>query len=154
MAWQDNALVFWSSNNGVSWNKISDHNREDLDISFERIERKNRMVSGTLRRYSVAKKRTFSLSWSNFPSKISPSFGGKQGVGTVDGGWAGEDIEAFHASTDGSFLMKLRKGIDEPKAITDGTIEVVTVMIAEFSKTVVSRGVVDFWNLTVVLEEV
>lgn len=153
MTWKDNAAMWWSLD-GTTWNKISDHNRQPLDISFERIETKNRMADGTLRRYSVAKKRTISVNWEMFPSKITPSYAGKTGIGTVDAGWAGENIEAFYNANDGKFFVKLRRGIDEAKAISDGTIEVLSVMITDFSKTIEKRGVVDFWSLSVTLEEV
>jgi len=153
MSWKDNAIMWWSLD-GTTWNKISDHNRAPLDISFERFGTDNRMVDATLRRYSVAKKRTFSLSWTTFPSKINPTYLGRTGLGTVDGGWAGEDIEAFYKANDGAFFVKLRKGTDEAKAIADGTIEVVTVMITEFSKSIEKRGVVDLWSLDITLEEV
>ena len=154
MAWTDNAIVWFSSDNGVTWNKITDHNRQPLAIDFERIETKNRMADGTLRRYSVVKKRTFSLSWSMLPSKRNTTYNGRTGLTTVDGGWAGEEIEAFYTANDGAFKMKLRKGQDEAKAVTDGTIETVTVMISDFSKTIEKRGVVDLWSLDITLEEV
>lgn len=153
MSWQQNAIMYWSTD-GSTWNKISDHNRSPLDVSWERLERKNRMAGGTLRRYSVAKKRTFTCSWEMFPSKMTPSYDGKTGVGTVDGGWAGENIENFYNTVDGSFWIKLRKGTDESKAIGDGSIEIVKVMFTDFSKSVTKRGIVDFWSLDVSLEEV
>lgn len=153
MSWKDNAIMFWSTDQ-VTWNKISDHNRSPLDISSERFGRENRMANATLRRYTVAKKRTFSVSWNMFPSKITPSYGGKTGLGTVDGGWAGEDIENFYNTVDGRFYMKLRKGTDEAKAANDGTLEVVSVMFTDFSKAIEKRGIVDLWSLDVTLEEV
>lgn len=153
MAWTDNSIVFWSTD-GTVWNKITDHNREPLSISVERFENKKRMVDSTLRRYTVNKKRTFRLSWSMLPSKRNASYGGKIALTTVDGGWAGEDIESFHNLNDGMFYMKIRKGADEAKAITDGTIETVQVMITDFSKDIEKRGVVDLWSLDITLEEV
>lgn len=153
MAWTDNAIMFWSLD-GTTWNKITDHNRDPLSISVERIERKNRMADGTLRRYSVSKKRSFNLSWTMLPSRRNASYAGKTGLTTVDGGWAGEDIENFHNTNDGAFKIKLRKGNDEAKAISDGTLEVVDVMITDFSKDIEKRGVVDFWTLNITLEEV
>jgi hypothetical protein len=107
-----------------------------------------------LRRYSVAKKRTFQFSWTNLPSKRNSSYNGRTGLSTVDDGWAGEEIEAFFIANDGAFQMKLRKGVDEAKASNDATIETVTVMITDFSKSVVKRGVVDLWDLDITLEEV
>lgn len=150
MGWQENAIVYFKD--GSTWMRISDHNRAPLSISVERFETKNRMVDATLRRYTIGKKKTFSLSWSMFPSVAVP---GGAGLGTVDGGWGGSEIEDFHNRTDGSFLMRLRKGKDEAKAITDATIEEYTVMITEFSKDVEKRGkLVDLWSLTLTLEEV
>lgn len=154
MTWTDNAIMFWSSDGGTTWNKVSDHNRDPLGITVERIERKQRMADGTLRRYSVAKKRTFNLSWTNFPSRRNATYNGKTGLSTVDGGWAGEDIENFHNTVDGAFKIKLRKGNDEAKAVSDGTLEIVDVMITDFSKDIERRGIVDFWSLSVTLEEV
>jgi hypothetical protein len=154
MSWQANAIIYSSIDNGTSYQKWSDHNRAPLDISLERFERANRMANGTLRRYSVAKKRTFTISWEMFPSKITPSYLGRTGVGTVDGGYAGEDIQNLYNTQDGSFKIKLRKGDDEAKTSTDATLEVVNVMFTDFSKSIVKRGVVDFWSLSVTLEEV
>jgi len=154
MSWQNNAIMYWSSDGGTTWNMITDHNRQPLAISVERLETKNRMADGTMRRYTVAKKRTFSVSWSDLPAKRNSVYSGKTAVTTVDGGWAGEDIESFHNTTDGAFLIKLRKGVDEAKAANDGTLEVVNVMISDFSKEISKRGVVDLWNLDISLEEV
>lgn len=154
MSWQANAIVYSSIDNGTSYQKWSDHNRNPLDISIERIERVNRMADGTMRRYSVAKKRTFTLSWEMFPSKITSSYLGKTGLATVDGGYAGEDIENLYNTQDGLFKIKLRKGVDEAKTSTDVTLEVVNVMFTDFSKTIEKRGIVDFWSLSVTLEEV
>lgn len=153
MTWKDNAIMYWSVD-GIAWNKITDHNRAPLDISSERFERANRMVNATMRRYTVAKKRTFSCSWDMLPSKTTSSYGGRTGLATVDGGWGGEDIESFYNANNGRFYMKLRKGADEAKAITDGTIEVVQVMFTDFSKSIEKRGIVDFWSLDITLEEV
>jgi len=153
MGWTDNSIMFWSLDE-VTWNKITDHNRSPLDISYQRFGKTNRMADATLRRYSVAKKRTFSCSWTNLPAKRNFSYGGRTALTTVDNGFAGEEIEAFYYAVDGAFKMKLRKGADEAKLINDTTIETVTVMITEFSKTVVKRGIVDLWDVDVTLEEV
>lgn len=153
MGWQDNAIMYWSLD-GTTWNKITDHNRQPLNITYERLGTPNRMVDGTLRRHSIAKKRSFAMAWTMVPAKRNNTYGGKTALTTVDGGWAGEDIENFYNNTDGAFKIKLRKGTDEAKAISDGTIEVVNVMITEYSRTVEKRGVVDLWSLDITLEEV
>ena len=140
MAWTDNAAMFW--HDGTAFRKITDHNRQPLNVNIERIEKKARMANGTLRRYTVAKKRTWSTSWDMIPSTNSKA----NGLTTADGGWAGEEIESFHNSHNDAFQMQLRRG--------DGTTETVTVMVTDFSKDIAKRGVVDFWNLSITLEEV
>lgn len=141
MVWKDNSAMFW--NDGTTFRKITDHNRSPLNVSVERIEKKQRMVNGTLRRYTVAKKRSWAVSWDMLPSKT----GVAGALSTADGGWAGSDIETFHNTTNGEFQMQLRQG--------NGTVETVTVMITDFSKEVVKRGPgIDFWNLSLTLEEV
>jgi hypothetical protein len=132
--------MFWNDN-GI-FRKVSDHGRSSLSQPVERLENKQRMVDGTLRRYSVTKKRTWSCSWDMLPSTNSKA----NGLKTADGGMAGEDIEAFHNSHDGAFDIQLRRG--------DGSVTTATVMISDFSKEVVKRGTVDFWNLDITLEEV
>lgn len=140
MSWTDNTIMRW--HDGTQFRKITDHNRSALDENVERIENKQRMADGTLRRYSVAKKRTWSCSWDNLPSTNSKA----NGLTTADGGWAGEDIETFVDINDGPFQMQLQRG--------DGTTTTVTVMVASFNKTIAKRGIVDLWNLDITLEEV
>lgn len=151
MAWKDNSIMFW--HDGAVFQKVTDHNRSELSVSIERIERMQRMADGTLRRYVVAKKRTWSCSWDNLPSRRNGTLSGKTGLNTVDGGWAGEDIENFHNITDGSFKMKIRGGDDVDKTASDVTLEEVTVMITSFSKDIVKRGVIDLWNVDIELQE-
>ena len=140
MAWTDNAVMFW--HDGTAFRKITDHNRSTLSVSIERIEKKQRMANGTLRRYTVAKKRSWSTSWDMLPSTNTKT----NGLKTADGGYSGEQIEAFHNANNGAFQMQLRRG--------DGTVETVTVMISDFSKEIAKRGVVDFWNINITLDEV
>lgn len=142
MAWTDNSIMFW--HDGTQFRKISDHSRSPLSVSYERIGRDQRMGNGTLRRYTITKKRTWTASWEMLPSTNTPAAGG---MSTADGGYGGLQIEAFHAANDGAFQMQLRRG--------DSTIETVTVMITDFSKEVVKRGPrVDLWNLSITLTEV
>lgn len=142
MSWKTNAMMEWAGN------KITDHNRSPLEISIERIEKKQRMVDGTLRRYTVAKKRTFSCTWEMLPDSNAVA-----GAGTVDGGWAAAQIESFHNSTDGPFTLTLKAGKDI-SLVSDGEESTYEVMISDFSKDIQKRGVVDFWNISITLEEV
>lgn len=142
-----NVAMEWYNDDPLvdDWVKVTDHNRAPIDVAVERIETKERMADGTLRRYVVAKKRSWSTSWTRLPSK-----NGVTGFeDTVDGGLAGEDIEAFHDREDGAFSFRL-VGADGVVVTT------ATVMISEFGKNVVKRspGGIEFWDLSVTLEEV
>lgn len=54
-----------------TWYKITDHNREPIDISPELIQSESRMANGTLKKYVIAKKDKISTSWSFVPTKTS-----------------------------------------------------------------------------------
>lgn len=158
MSWKENTLVHFNIANTLY--KLSDHNRSPLSEDIERIENKKRMADGTLRRYSVAKKRTWSCSWDLLPSTNSVA----TGIKTVDGGMAGEDLERIHNTYNEPFRMILRRGSAKGKTIPtpsepalpyrDNDFYIVNVMISDFSKEVIKRGKVDLWNVSITLEEV
>lgn len=70
MAFQLNAGLEVSID-GTTWYKLSDHNRQPIKITFEVIEKTNRMADGQLRRYVVARKHKITTSWQMFPSSTS-----------------------------------------------------------------------------------
>lgn len=125
------SLMQWSGSS------ITDHNRSELGIDTERIEEKQRMIDATLRKYVVADKRTFSVSWENVPQ--SAGF-------TVDGFWGKNEMEDFYSATPGSFVLRLRFG--------DSTTEEILVMFSKFTASISKRGAYDFWNVSVEFEEV
>ena len=56
---------------------LSDHNRDSLSMSTERIEQRQRMANGTMRSYHIADKLSISISWSMLPSRgfeVIPDF--------------------------------------------------------------------------------
>jgi hypothetical protein len=156
-------MAAWTTNTIMTWagNKITDHGRDTLNESVERIGSDTRTSNGTLRRFHVANKRTWTVSWSNLPS--SNAIAG--GMTTADGGWSGELMEDFYNATPGKFRLVLRRGsangVTQPAGASaagtvfeDANFYGADVMITEFSKEVVKRGKVDLWNLSVTLEEV
>lgn len=159
MSWKDNALIYLRTN-GTTYEKLSDHNRSSLDEDIERIENKKRMADGTLRRYSVVKKRTFSVSWDLLPSSNAVAGSFK----TVDGGMAGEDLERINNTINVPMRMVLRRGsainltlptvTDAQLPYQDANFYICNVMITDFSKEVVKRGKIDLWNVSLILEEV
>lgn len=118
-------------------NKISDHNRGELSVEVERIQEPTRMANGTLRKYIIADKRTFSVSWDGLPHDAGF---------TVDGFWGKNEIEEWYNTVPGQFVLTLHYG--------DGTSETVNVMMSEYSADLGKRGAYDFWNVSVRLEEV
>jgi len=123
----------------MQWNdhKVTDHNRSELSVSVERIENSKRMANGTLRKYVIADKRKFSVSWDNLPDNTA---------WTVDGFWGGRDIENFYNNNAGSFTLKVTNG--------NGSVESFAVVFSDFSKAIHKRGSYDFWSLDVSMEEV
>ena len=118
-------------------NALSDHNRGELNIDYERIETKQRMANGTMRKYVVADKRTFSVSWELLPDGTSD---------TVDGKWGGDAIKSFYDANAGAFTLTIM--------YDNGDDEDVEVMFSDFNYSVAKRGIYNFWNVDVTLEEV
>jgi hypothetical protein len=48
---------------------LSDHNRGEINIGTQRIEKRQRMINGTMRSVHIADKITLSTSWTNLPSR-------------------------------------------------------------------------------------
>ena len=124
-------LMLWSTN------KITDHNRGEVGIDVERIEKKQRLANGTLRKFFIADKRTFQTQWTMVPKLTTQ---------TVDGFYGADDMESFYNSTPGAFTLTLTDG--------DGETNSYSVMFSNFSRTIVKRGNTDFWNVNVTMEEV
>lgn len=75
-----------------SWQRITDHNREPIQVNTEIIESASRMANGTMRKYVVAKKRKISVSWKYVPSNTSEC---------ADGFYGAAWLEAFYQSNAG-----------------------------------------------------
>jgi hypothetical protein len=118
-------------------NAVTDHNRGELAIDYERIETKQRMANGTMRKYVVADKRTFNVSWEDVPNDSNY---------TVDGHWGGDDIKGFYDSNAGAFTLTV--------TYDNGDEDNIEVMFSDFSYVVNKRGLYNFWNVDVTLEEV
>jgi hypothetical protein len=122
---------------------ITDHNRSPLSIDVERIETSTRMANGTMRKYWVADKRTFSCSWEMLPN--SAAF-------TVDGFAGADQIEEIYNTQKGAFALVLTyKG--KPADLNRGD-DTYTVMFTDFSKTLNKRGKFDFYDVSVTMEQV
>ena len=138
-----------SANGGdgsLKYNKVSEHNRSQFDISTDRIEKQQRMSNGTLRKFFIADKKTFTLSWDMLPSYRTF---------TVDGAWGAEDLRTFYSSAQGQSSFNIRVNLAK-----DGTnqesenYEQYNVVFSNCSFTVLKRGTQPFWNVSITLVEV
>lgn len=87
----------------IAYNKISDHNRQPLDISIDEISNSQRTANGTLRKNIIAQKHSFNLSWQDFPNMSTY---------TVDGGWGASQIYDFYLDQKQPFYLKITQKID------------------------------------------
>jgi hypothetical protein len=152
---------------------LSDHNRKDLDFSFDRIEQRERMINGRMRSYHVADKLKLNVSWDMLPSRSfanDPNFATtgatalvKDQKYTADGGAGGVDILDWYKAHPGPFWVYLAydkhsdfKTVGNQYGRLAQYNQVVEMYIADFSYAVVKRGTSthDFWNISVSLEEV
>jgi hypothetical protein len=67
---------------------LTDHNRQPLQINYERIEKSDRMADGTMRRFITANKKKLSTSWSDLPSNSGIEF-------IADGNLGGAFLKSF-----------------------------------------------------------
>ena len=122
--------------NGVA---LTDHNRQPLSVDVNRIESRQRMANGIMRKYFIADKKTFTTSWSDLPTLDTQ---------TVDGFLGAAGIESFYLNNPTSTITL---GVIN----RDATETNYTVMITSFNKTVVKRfGQWETWNVSLSLEEV
>lgn len=123
----------------LNGNRLSDHNRSELGVAYERIENSKRMANGTLRKYVVADKRTFSVSWSNLPHSAQY---------TVDGFWGGEEMHDFYMNEANRGLVTLT--VTRGNGVTTNH----SVVISSFSSQINKRGLYEFWDVSMELEEI
>jgi hypothetical protein len=125
-----------------TWQKLTDHNREPIQIKPEIIESQSRMANGKMRKYVIAQKNNISVSWKYVPSKTSEC---------VDGFYGAAWIESFYKSNASvPIYLKVVSSELDPDiligSIPSGTFstaetgfQVYSVFMTDFSKTVINR---------------
>jgi hypothetical protein len=110
-----NAGLQVSVDNGTTYYTLTDDNRQPIKVTFEVIEKTNRMADGTLRRYVIARKHKLATNWIMVSSKTSL---------TSDGNKAGSWMQSFYeANVFTPVLVKLTSSqINPPSALTAGQI--------------------------------
>lgn len=117
-------------------NDLTEHNRGELSVDIERIENSKRMANGALRKYVIADKKKWSVSW-----KMCPNDSTK----TVDGKWGGADMLNFYNTVPGIFTLVVKNG--------QGVTETYSAVITEFSYNVIKRSNHDAWDISMTFEE-
>jgi hypothetical protein len=137
--------ILWIKSGGTYY-KVSEHNRSEFTISPQRIEKVQRMSNGTLRKFWVADKKTFSLSWDMLPYTTAL---------TVDGGWGAKDLRDFYysATGQGTFDIKVNLATNGTDQSSSG-FEEYTVSIVDASFTVLKRGIEPHWSVSLSMEQV
>lgn len=141
---------------GTNYLYLSDNNRSDLAVSFERIEHRQRMINGTMRSYHIADKKTYSTSWKGLPSRNEHVteynvFSAKDGIG------GGQQILDWYKNYPGSFWVLFVYDVNSDVSQSDikYNIEPVNVFFESFSYNVTKRGTdTDLWDISLSLVEV
>lgn len=142
-------------NLGTDYLYLSDNNRSDLAVSFERIEYKQRMINGTMRSYHVADKKNFSTSWDKLPSRKTMVTEYDADARNKFAG--GQEMLKWYEDHVGSFWMLLVYDIDSSISKTNikQNIEKVNVFFENFSYNIAKRGIdLDLWDIDLSLVEV
>lgn len=129
------SIMEWTRGDVVC--KPTEGNRSQLSVDYEDIGSSDRMANARLRKYHVARKRSWSVSWTMVPAPTSE---------TVDGNAGGAEMEQFYHDTPVEFTMSI-------KHKDTGLDETVQVVFTSFSKVHVARGAFDMWDVSISVEE-
>lgn len=134
--------------------KLSEHSRQPVSISTNRIEKVQRMSNGSMRKFYIADKESISISWNKLPSF---------NTFTIDSGYGAVDLKNFYngSATKASGALSGRSTFDVTIAY-GGTTRTIEMAFQSFSAEIVNRNVKqkssdtpqEFWNVSIVLEEV
>lgn len=136
--------------------KLSEHNRQPISITPNRIEKTTRMTNGTLRKFYVDDKMTINMSWSMLPS---------YSTFTIDGGYGALDLKSFYegTATKASGALSGQNTFDVTVRYGSGsTTETYTMIFTSCSFEVIKRNAKiatsdtpqELWNVSLSMEEV
>lgn len=63
--------------------EFTEHSRSSIPLEYEHIETAERMANGTLRKFIVAKKMNFNISWKDLPSLDAMTIDAKPGASAI-----------------------------------------------------------------------
>lgn len=145
--------------NGSTWYKLTDHNRQPIQIDVELIENESRMANGAMRKYVVAKKHKISTSWTFVPTKTDE---------TADGNYGAAWLESFYNANAG---LPIYVKLVESALSSDPTIgqypdefkfqssfygsKIYSVFITNFSKNITKRTTIsDYVDINIEFTEI
>ena len=135
--------------------KFTDHNRSSLGFNYEQIETATRTASGTMRKFIIATKRSFELSWEMLPSYQTFVVDGHPGAGQIKDFYesnVGKQLTleiVHHESLNASLSSSSVPGAPA------GTKESMNVFITSFSYDIIKRlQNFDYVNLRIGFTEV
>lgn len=142
-----------STTDTPTWAAVTEHNRQSLSVTQNRIQRVQRMSNGTLRKFFIADKKELSTSWTMLPSFANM---------TLDGGYGALDIQNYFigAKGQGTFKIKIVYGKNQATPFASRE-EIITVSFSSCSFELVKRNVKEtsagaaqeFWNVSIAMEE-
>lgn len=142
----------------TNWFKLTDHNRQDIEISHTLIEKESRMANGRMRKFVIAKKDTISTSWEFVPAKSAD---------IVDGNYSASWLTAFYNANSGIpiYLKLVASRHNDPSigtyptdstyATAQNTSKIYNVFMTNFSRTISKRTrVTDYVDVSIEFTEV
>jgi hypothetical protein len=160
-----NNLYIPNGDEGKDFIILSDHNREPISLSQQRIENRVRMINGNMRSYHTADKVSVSTSWEMLPSRafsedpeisVAGVVRNENAVlNTADTGAGGSDLLRWYEDHPGPFYVYLSYDKTGNRTFNRYT-QVLRMYFASFDHTVATRGKdnFDMWNISLSLEEV
>lgn len=125
------------------FSSVSEHNRQPIEVSTNRIEQSTRMSNGTLRKFWVADKKMFSISWTMLPATTAY---------TTDGYWGAKNLIDFYESSLGQGTFRIKLNYAQEGVVSFS--EPIRVNCTSFSATLQKRGAVAHWDISMTMEEV
>ena len=156
---------------GATWYDLTDHNRQPIAYSPQRIEQAQRMANGTMRKFVVANKAIYDISWQAVPS-ASQTISSQSGISipsyqpTVDGKMGAGFMKAFYDSYNlRPVWLKLTFATDNATgtshlpsqlaAPSTGNHQILQVFMTNFTYTINKRfTLIDYVDVTMEFTEV
>jgi hypothetical protein len=124
------------------FSSVSEHNRQPIEVVTNRNEQATRMANGTLRKFFIADKKQFSISWTMLPATTAY---------TTDGYWGAKNLIDFYESSLGQGIFRIKLNYAQEGSASFTTY---TVNCTSFSASLKKRGVVAYWDISMTMEEV